>query len=324
MSSPYQAVIFLCHGLGGSAQAEKSVAEHLQKQLPYAIKFICPQAPTIQVDYYADWHRGPLVEPAWYNIVSREEIENGEKDHGLIHTIGEIDKLIEKETAEGVPSQNIFIEGFSQGGSLTLSLALAAKYKLGGLVALGTFLPYQKVLKRLETGKNKTTPIFMGHGEEDKIEFAVPYEMGQKSAQVLVGNGYQVQFKNYPGVGHNPVPMYVDMVEFLKKQLASKGLRQYSLETSSPANVEIVEITKPAAIINSQKEKVLLNLDKICLDPMGDFCSAESLKNRSFRDATDYYYSGKHGERYAYQVNYFLVIIKRIFNHPWILLLLVY
>ncbi|WP_322632045.1 hypothetical protein [endosymbiont DhMRE of Dentiscutata heterogama] len=40
----------------------------------------------------------------------------------------------------------------------------------------------------------------------------------------------------------------------------------------------------------SQKEKILRNLDKICLDPMGDLANTELLKNRSYQNATDYYF----------------------------------
>src|ERR1044072_2178985 len=44
---------------------------------------------------------------------------------------------------------------------------------------------------------------------------------------------------------------------------------------------------------NALKEKLLRNLDKICLDPMGDFANAELMKNLIYRNATDYYYSKK-------------------------------
>jgi len=49
----YEAVIFLLHGLGGSATNYQSSAEQLQQELPYNIKFILPQAPTIKVELLA-------------------------------------------------------------------------------------------------------------------------------------------------------------------------------------------------------------------------------------------------------------------------------
>jgi phospholipase/carboxylesterase len=48
--------------------------------------------------------------------------------------------------ANGTPSQNIFLIGFSQGGSVALSLTVTTHYKLGGVVGLGTFLPYPNLV----------------------------------------------------------------------------------------------------------------------------------------------------------------------------------
>ena len=45
--------------------------------------------------------------------------------------------------------------------------------------------------------------------------------------------------------------------------------------------------------MNNNLKKVLRNLDKICLDPMGDLSNAELMKNLIYRDATDYWYSKK-------------------------------
>ncbi|CAG8716260.1 10194_t:CDS:1, partial [Racocetra persica] len=86
------------------------------------------------------------------------------------------------EIDKGISPQNVFIIGLSQGGSLALAIAMSSKYELGGFISLAGFIPYPKVLKAIERGNNKTVPIFMGHGSEDKI---VPYEVAQKSFQTL-------------------------------------------------------------------------------------------------------------------------------------------
>jgi hypothetical protein len=53
----------------------------------YNIRFICPQASAITVDLNIPEHIGPKIEPAWYNIISLENLENGENGHGLLESI---------------------------------------------------------------------------------------------------------------------------------------------------------------------------------------------------------------------------------------------
>ena len=83
--------------------------------------------------------------------------------------IEQIEELIEEEIEKDIPSQNIFIAGLSQGGSVALSVAMTSQYELGGFVALGSFLPYPKILKKYEKVNNKTAPILMSNGQGDKI-----------------------------------------------------------------------------------------------------------------------------------------------------------
>ncbi|RIA82828.1 Phospholipase/carboxylesterase/thioesterase, partial [Glomus cerebriforme] len=105
--------------------------------------------------------------------------------------------LISQEVSKDIPPQNIFIAGISQGGSLALAIAMTSQYQLGGFLALGSFIPYPKVLKETET--NKQIPIFMGHGKEDEL---VPYEVAQRSALILCQKGYHIEFKDYSKIGH--------------------------------------------------------------------------------------------------------------------------
>lgn len=117
----------------------------------------------------------------------------------MLTTITKIEELIEDEIKSGIPSQNIFIIGYSQGGSVALSMTMISRYQLGGIIGLATFLPYHKFLVKHEAGLNKITPIFMFHGEKDKI---VLCEKGQESAEFLISRGYQVKFTTYPQIGH--------------------------------------------------------------------------------------------------------------------------
>jgi len=158
----------------------------------------------------------------------------------LLDSIKWIEELIKEEVDKGILPQNVFIAGISQGGSLALAIAMSSQYELGGFVGLGSFLPYPKILKRAEKGKNKQTPIFMAHGQEDKL---VPYEAAQKSFQILKQNGYR-QIKKpkvYPGLGHESqhfLPMIKDGLGFFEKIFQTKNLPK--LIFLDPKNVVIV------------------------------------------------------------------------------------
>ncbi len=68
--------------------------------------------------------------------------------------------------------------------------------KLGGIVGLSSYLLMADKIKQFipEGEPNKTTPIFMGHGDRDPL---VKYEWGQLTAKFLKDSGYDVDFKTY-------------------------------------------------------------------------------------------------------------------------------
>ena len=112
----YQAVIIILHWL--DCEWDKQIWAELIIFLinsflfSYNVKFLCPQAPTIQVDLNIYEHPGPKMEPAWYNIISLEDLENGENGRGLLESIKWIEEIIEKEIKKGIPSQNISLLDF--------------------------------------------------------------------------------------------------------------------------------------------------------------------------------------------------------------------
>lgn len=50
-------------------------------------------------------------------------------------------KIVEDEIKNGIPSENIIIGGFSQGGATALYSLLTSSFKFGGVLALSTWLP---------------------------------------------------------------------------------------------------------------------------------------------------------------------------------------
>jgi len=228
----YQAVIIVLHWLGCSLFELEKLLEitatgvnHLL--LPYKVKFVFLQAPNIEVSLDNDWHPGSKMEPAWYNINSEEDLEEGEDDRGMIESIEWVEEIIKKEIDKGILSRNIFIFGISQGGSMALAIAMSSQYELGGFISVVGFIPYPKVIKRIKNEKNKQTPIFMVNSEEDE---RIPYEKAQKSEQILKEDGYKIEpLKKLSKLNHensifiSPMSLIFFQEIFQKKNLPKLG-----------------------------------------------------------------------------------------------------
>ena len=182
---PRYSVIWL-HGLGASGEDFVPVAQELH--LPRAVRFIFPHAPARPVTL-----NGGYVMPAWYDIVS-SEIDAEQDAAGIAASRHEIEKLIAHEIARGIVPARIFVAGFSQGGAVALHTGLHAKARLGGILALSTYLPLADTTRAADIGHSRDTPIFMAHGLQDPV---VPYTLGKQSAAHLRQLGCTVSWHDY-------------------------------------------------------------------------------------------------------------------------------
>ena len=82
--------------------------------------------------------------------------------------------LVQEEIKNGIPSESIFIGGFSQGGATALYTALTSPVKFAGVIALSTWLPlharFPQELANFD-GKFKT-PIIQCHGDADLMVYS--------------------------------------------------------------------------------------------------------------------------------------------------------
>jgi predicted esterase len=127
-------------------------------------------------------------------------------------------KIVEEEEKNGIPSDRIFIGGFSQGGAVALYAALSSTRRFAGVIALSTWLPmHAKVAEYMKMSENKTsTPIFTGHGDSDPM---VPLQWAQLSHTALQTIGFSnLTFKTYRGLSHSSSEDEMDdLDEFIKK-----------------------------------------------------------------------------------------------------------
>lgn len=204
--TPTHSMIWL-HGLGADGEDFVGVAE--QMNLPVSMRYIFPHAPKQPVTI-----NGGFIMRAWYDI-AEADIAARQDAKGIHASQLEIEKFIAQEKQRGVAEENIFLAGFSQGGAVALHTGLRHPAKLGGILALSTYLPLAETLSQEISLSAKHTPILMAHGRHDPV---VPYALGKASAEKLQQQGQQVDWLEYA----MPHSVCAEEVSDIEKWLADK------------------------------------------------------------------------------------------------------
>lgn len=182
---PSYSIIWL-HGLGANGSDFVPIVDEMT--LPHAVRYIFPHAPKRPVTI-----NGGFIMPAWYDI--RTDDINEEQDaEGIRESQRDVDALIAQEVSAGIAPSNIFLAGFSQGGAIALHCGLRSAQRLGGILALSTYLPLAETVAAEAHPSAAATPIFMAHGRSDPI---VPYALGKASLERLTTLGYSVEWHEY-------------------------------------------------------------------------------------------------------------------------------
>lgn len=171
-------VLIMLHGRGGSAEDILSLAAHLEVS-KYSL--IAPQA-TGNTWYPYSFLAPPAQNEPW-----------------LSSALNNLKDLVNDLYSKGVPSENIFFLGFSQGACLTLEYVTRNANKFGGVVAFTGGLIGDKINRENYTGDFQGTPIFIGSGNPDPH---VPVERVHVTTNILKNMNASVTEKIYDGLGH--------------------------------------------------------------------------------------------------------------------------
>ncbi|MGO3131797.1 MAG: alpha/beta hydrolase [Alcaligenes sp.] len=208
-ANPQHAVIWL-HGLGADGHDFAPIVPELGLQNAPAIRFIFPHAPIQPVTI-----NGGMAMRSWYDIYVADLVRH-EDESGLRQSQINVQNLIARENARGIPTENIVLAGFSQGCAMTLQTGLRLPERLAGLLCLSGYLPLAAAVTAERHPANQDTPIFMAHGSMDPV---VPITRAEASRQQLEAMGYQVQWNVYP-MPHAVCPEEITAVgQFLKQVL---------------------------------------------------------------------------------------------------------
>lgn len=208
--NPSAAIIWM-HGLGADGNDFVPIVRELKLAATPAIRFVFPHAPLRPVSI-----NNGYVMRAWYDV-TYGDLEGKSKrpdESGVRASEKEIVKLIARERARGIASENIVLAGFSQGGALALQTGLRYPDPLGGIMALSTYLPLAERLAGEASEANRRTPIFMAHGTQDPV---VSYAWGSASRRTLHDLGYPVEWHEYPMQHSVCLEEVTDVAAWLKK-----------------------------------------------------------------------------------------------------------
>jgi phospholipase/carboxylesterase len=207
---PADAAVVWMHGLGADGHDFESLVPELRLPASPAVRFVFPHAPLRPVTI-----NGGQRMRAWYDIAGfdrRAPVDEG----GIRESAEAIGALVRREGERGIPASRIVLAGFSQGGAMALFLGLRWPERLGGILALSTYLPLGEELAAEAHPANAAVSVLMAHGSFDPI---VPKALGEASRERLRRLGYDVDWRSYPMPHSVRAQEVADLREWLLRAL---------------------------------------------------------------------------------------------------------
>lgn len=206
--SANRSVIWL-HGLGADGNDFAPIVPHFKAPDGAHVRYVFPHAPQIPVTI-----NGGMRMPAWYDILSMS-IERQVDSQQLRASAKAVGDLIERELERGVKAEHIILAGFSQGGAVAYEAALSYPKRLGGLLALSTYLATHDSIQL--SAENRQLPILIQHGSQDPV---VPEALGKLAYNWLADEGYHVDYQSF-AMQHQVCPEQIVAInQWLQKVLS--------------------------------------------------------------------------------------------------------
>ncbi len=187
-----KAAMIMVHGRGASADSILTLAAEFEQP---DFTYLAPQA----------------ANNTWYPFSFLSPISNNEP--GISSGIAKLANLVDELVSNGMPHQNIFLLGFSQGACLALEFAAQHARRYGGVIGLSGGLIGPDDTPRDYAGSLNSTPIFLGCSD---VDFHIPKERVLLSAEIFAGLGGDVTAMLYPGMGHS---INQDEIGFVKRMM---------------------------------------------------------------------------------------------------------
>ena len=206
------ASIIVLHGLGADGNDFVPIAQELDLSAVGAVRFVFPHAPVRPVTL-----NGGMAMRAWYDILGTDLVRR-EDEPGLRQSMAEVQALVDREAARGIPPERTVLMGFSQGCAMALLTGLRAPQRLAGVVGLSGYLPLAASTAAERSAANAGVPLFLAHGRFDPM---VTLARGTASRDALAALGYTIAWHDYP-MEHSVCPQEIaDLNDWLVKVLTA-------------------------------------------------------------------------------------------------------
>ena len=185
--SEARAAMILVHGRGATAESILELAAELEggkgdgARASHGFAYLAPQAAA------HSWYPNGFLAP----LASNEP--------GLSSGLAVLAGLLDRLDGAGIPTNRIFLLGFSQGACLALEFVARHARRYGGVAGLSGGLIGPPGTPREYAGSLDGTPVFLGCGDMDSH---IPAERVRHTAEVLSGLGGEVTERIYAGMGH--------------------------------------------------------------------------------------------------------------------------
>jgi phospholipase/carboxylesterase len=192
--------LILLHGRGGSAEDILSLGDAL---------------PTGDFALFAP--RAAMH--SWYPYSFMAPIAQNEP--WLTAALRVVKQLVTNINEQGIPNDQIWFAGFSQGACLSLEYVARNAAHYGGVAAFTGGLIGDRIYPQHYSGDFGQTPVFIGTGDPDPH---VPVSRVQDSAALLQRMNAAITARVYPGVGHTIIP--AELAEAAKVAFQGSGAGQ--------------------------------------------------------------------------------------------------
>ncbi|MCU0496070.1 MAG: alpha/beta hydrolase [Anaerolineae bacterium] len=192
-----KSAMILIHGRGATAQSILELGNEWQTD---RMALIAPQAAG------GTWYPNRFIAP----------IESNEP--ALSSGLAKIATLLTEIHAAGIAPDQVILLGFSQGACLALEYAARNPQRYGGVIGLsgGLIGELGTPLRYAADADLQGTPVFLGCSD---VDFHIPKERVEESAQVLQAMQAQVTMRLYPGMGHTVNQDEIAFVQTIIDQL---------------------------------------------------------------------------------------------------------
>jgi phospholipase/carboxylesterase len=186
-----QKAMILLHGRGGTAQDILSLADHFPVE-DFAL--FAPQATG------NTWYPYSFLAPPSQN------------EPGLSSALEILKELLDEIKKNGIPAENIFFAGFSQGACLTAEFVTRNAARYGGVIIFTGGLIGDRIYFENYNGDFEGTPVFIGTGNPDAH---VPVERVRETEKLMQEMNAKVEVKIYDNRPHTVSGDEIDLARKL-------------------------------------------------------------------------------------------------------------